>query len=145
MSTIMQLTRHGLAVGLAVVLTTAVHPAVTQAQDDGAGAPGDWLSSFKGARYQGLGGARLTSSGDPLAIVWNPAGAAQLDRNEVHVETARLFEGTSINSFSMAVPGRRLPTLGLSILSLRSAEYERTSELDESLGSFSESDLAVFL
>lgn len=116
--------------------------AVAGAEDASGGAPGDWLSQYAGARSVGLGGAYVAAADAPLGVVWNPAALSMLDQNEVTLETARLFEDTAMHGFSFAVPGRWLPSLGLSIVSLRSGEFEKTNELNESLGSFSESETA---
>jgi hypothetical protein len=65
-----------------------------------------------------------------------------MSQNQLQVETSRLFESTSINGISFAVPARRFPSIGLTVLNLRSGEFEKTSELNEPLGEFSESDMA---
>jgi hypothetical protein len=114
------------------------------AQEQSGGAPGDWLSSFRSARSLGLGGAFVAAAEEPLGIVWNPAVLNQLDQNELHFETARLFAGTSINSFSFAVPGHTLPSVGITVIGLSSPEFEQTSELNEPLGTFKDSETAFF-
>jgi hypothetical protein len=78
----------------------------------------------------------------PLGVVWNPAGLSLLDQNELMLETARLFEDTAVHGFGFAVPGRWLPSLGIGVVSLRSGEFERTNELNESLGTFGEGETA---
>jgi len=57
-------------------------------------------------------------------------------------ESVRLFEDTSINSLSFALPGSRLPSLGVSIVSLTSGDFQRTNELNNPLGTFSEGETA---
>lgn len=109
------------------------------------GAPGDWLSRYGSARSIGLGGAFVAAADDAMGVVWNPAGLSQTLQNEVHFESARYFENTSINSFSFVVPARRLPTLGITMLSLNSGNFERTNELNESLGTFNNSDMAFLI
>ena len=80
-----------------------------------------------------------------MGVVWNPAGLSQSLQNEAHFETARYFEDTSINGLSFVVPARRLPTLGVTMLSLSSGGFERTNELNESLGSFDQKDMAFLI
>ena len=109
------------------------------------GIPGDWLSQYAGARTLGLGGAYVAAADDPLGAVWNPAGPTQMDQNRILFETARVFEGTSLNSIGFAVPGSRLPTLGLSVLTLHSGDFQKTNELNDDLGTFAESEMAVLL
>jgi hypothetical protein len=127
---------------LAAVLCTA---GVARAADDNGGLPGDWLSEFSGARAIGLGGAYVARFHDPLGAVWNPAGITELGRNQIRAESMQLFEETSITSLGFAIPARRLPSVGFSMLALRSGEFERTNELNERLGSFQEGDTAFLI
>ncbi len=116
-----------------------------RAADQSAGMPGDWLSQYLGPRPAGVGGAFVAVADDPIGVVWNPAGLSFMSQNQVSAETSRLFESTSINGFSFAVPGRRFPSFGLTILNLRSGEFEKTNDLNEPLGTFEESDMAFFI
>jgi hypothetical protein len=87
----------------------------------------------------------VASASEPLGMLWNPAGIVRMNQNEVHFETARLFEDTSVNAFALAVPARRLPSFGLSVVSLRSGEFEKTNDLNEPQGTFREGDMAFVL
>jgi hypothetical protein len=116
-----------------------------RAQDQVGGVPGEWLSRYLGARTAGIGGAFVAVSDGALGVVWNPAGISQLSQNEVNLETSFLYESTTINSFSFALPGHSIPSFGLTVLSLGSGDFEKTNELNESLGSFKEGDLAFLL
>lgn len=120
----------------------ATWPAGSLASEQNAGLPGDWLSHFRSARAVGLGGAFVAVADEPTGMIWNPAGPARLDRNEVFLESARMFEESSFNVLSFTVPGQRYPTLGLSVLSLRSGEFERTDEVNVTQGSFREKNMA---
>ena len=130
------------AVGLSLVMA-AVSAAI--AEDQSGGLPGDWLSHYVTARSMGVGGAYVSTADEPLAALWNPAGFSQIFQNVVHFETTRLFEGTSVNGFSFARPGSRFPNFGFTILHLRSGDFERTNELNESMGTFSEGETAFLL
>ena len=125
------------AVGLA--LSVAV-PAI--AQQESAGAPGEWLARYTSARTLGLGGAFVATADDPLGILWNPAGLSSMNQNELRFESARLFEETSINAFGFAVPGSRLPSMGITVLSLGSGDFQKTNELNDALGTFREGETA---
>lgn len=116
-----------------------------RAEDQNGGWAGDWLTNYQSARAMGLGGSFTGLADEPLGMVWNPAGLTQLGRNELFLETSRYFQGTSINTFSFAVPGTRFPTLGLSILDLRSDDFQRTSEVNDDLGTFREGETAYVL
>jgi len=136
-------TRYTLIAVVAVVLATA--SGVAFAQDQSYGVPGDWLSNYLGARSAGVGGAYVAAPNDPTGVLWNPAGLSLLSQNEALFESTILYENTSINALSFAVPNRSLPSFGLTVISLRSGDFERTNELNESLGSFSEGDMAFML
>lgn len=114
-------------------------------QDADAGAPGDWLSRYSGARTVGFGGAFVANMDEPTGVLWNPAGLSRLFQNEVRLETGQLFEGTAVHGVSFIVPARGFPSFGLTYLSLKSGDFERTNELNEPLGSFSEGDFAFML
>ena len=125
----------------AVVFT----PSLARAQEADGGSPGSWLSQYVTARTIGLGGAFVGVADDASAVAWNPAGLATLVPNELRFETAMLFEDTSINALNFAVPGNKLPSFGLSIVALSSGGFQRTNELNDDLGEFSEGETAYIL
>src|SRR5258706_3275454 len=129
-----------LAALAALLLAVCARPGY--AQTPGAGAPGEWLTQYSSARTLGLGGAFVASADDALGALWNPAGLQVLAQNQVRLESAMLYEGTSINGVSLAVPGSRWPSIGVSMLSLRSGDFQRTNALNDPLGSFSEGETA---
>jgi len=133
-----RISRTGIA-ALAVLMLSA-GPAFAATEDGGA--PGSWLSQYVTARTIGLGGAFVGVADEATAVVWNPAGLAQLVPNELRFETARLFEDTNINAVNFAVPGNKLPSFGLSVISLSSGNFSRTDELNSDLGTFSEGETA---
>jgi hypothetical protein len=144
----MNRTTHSLRAVIVILLAAAgllTTPGQTAAQEStDRGAPGSWLDTYVGARTLGLGGAFVGTADDVSAVLWNPAGLSQLVPNEVHFETARLFEDTSIHSLGFAVPGRRLPSFAVSVVTLRSGTFERTNELNDPLGTFSDNEIAYF-
>src|SRR5262245_15590562 len=125
------------AVGLGLTLA-ALLPRTAGAQTASGGAPGEWLSNFTNAHALGLGGAFVATADEPLGVLWNPAGLSSMDQNTLSFENAQLFEDTSINSFGFAVPGNWLPTFALNMIALHSGNFQRTNELNDPLGSFSE-------
>jgi len=127
------------AVALGITVASA---APATAQQESAGAPGEWLARYSSARTLGLGGAFVASADDPLGILWNPAGLSSMNQNELRFENARLFEETSLNAFGFAVPGSRLPSLGVTVVSLGSGEFQKTNELNDGLGAFREAETA---
>lgn len=138
--------RYGLGLATALfLLTTLVGGTSVQAEDQNGGWAGDWLTNYQSARAMGLGGSFVSLADEPLGMVWNPAGMTQLSRNEVFLETSRYFEGTALNTISFAVPGSKYPTLGLSVLNLRSDEFQRTNDVNHDLGTFREGETAYVL
>lgn len=128
---------------LLVAALAAAPPAAAQSQD--AGRPGEWLARYTSARSLGLGGAYVATANDPLGVLWNPAGLSSMDQNELRFENARLFEETSINAAGFAVPGSRWPSLCVAMVSLGSGGFERTNEMNGSLGTFREGQTAWIL
>src|SRR6266566_135907 len=118
------------AVAAALVMTVST---ASQAQKEVAGGPGEWLTQYMSARTLGLGGAFVARADEPLGVLWNPAGLSFMDQNELRLETARMFEGATINGGAFAVPGSRFPSLGVSMVSLSSGGFEKTDELNDPL------------
>jgi hypothetical protein len=129
-----------MVIGLALTNTSAATAA--EATD---GVPGDWLSRYASPRFVGLGGAMVAVADEPSAALWNPAGISWLKQNELQVGSVRLFDETSVNGLGFAMPSNSMPSFGLNILNLKSGDFERTNELNESMGTFSEGDLVLAL
>lgn len=134
--------RHASALAVCLLATSGASRALAQTAN--AGAPGEWLAQYTTARSLGLGGAYVAAGTDPLGVLWNPASLSFMDQDELRVENARLFGESTINGASFAVPGSRLPSFGLSVVSLRSGSFDRTNEMNDPLGEFTESQTAYF-
>ncbi|UCF04098.1 MAG: PorV/PorQ family protein [bacterium] len=136
---------HSAVLALVLGMLTVGTSGARANEQDG-GAPGDWLSNYAAARTMGIGGAFVAVADEPIGAVWNPACLTRVYQNTIHIETARYFEGTTINGLSFATPERRLlPGFGLTVLSLRSGEFERTNELNDPMGTFREGEMAFLL
>jgi opacity protein-like surface antigen len=132
-----------LALGLCIIAATG---AGAGAQEENGGAPGDWLSSYTTARTIGMGGAFVSVADEPVGALWNPASLTQVFQNVIFVETARLFEETSLLSLSFGTPERRvLPGFGLTVISMNSGTFEKTNELNDVVGEFKEGETAFLL
>jgi hypothetical protein len=127
---------------IAALALTLASAAPVAAQTQEGGVPGDWLARYTSARTLGMGGAFVAVADDALGAMWNPAGLAFMDQNALAFENARLFEETSINTLSFAVPGSRWPGFAATAVSLNSGEFERTNELNDPLGTFSQGEMA---
>ena len=53
----------------------------------------DFNLTGAGARAEGFGGAFIGLADDATAVVWNPAGLAQLERAEASIVTRYISEG----------------------------------------------------
>jgi hypothetical protein len=115
------------------------------AQEQTAGAPGEWLARYSNARSLGLGSAYVATADDPLGVLWNPAGLSFMNQNELRFENAHLFGETSVNSFGFAVPGSRWPSLGVAMVSLGSGDFQQTNDMNDVLGTFKEGETAWLL
>jgi hypothetical protein len=137
-------TRNMIFLGCLAALTLgSANPAV--AQDDKYGQPGDWLTSYQTARTSAMGGAYVANADGALGAVWNPAGLSRMLQNQVHFESTSLFGESRMNAFSFALPGRRFPSVGISLITLNSGDFQRTNELNDDLGSFSEGNMAFYI
>lgn len=139
--------QHLIPIALILALAAslaAASPALAADPSATGGAPGGWLRTYVGARTLGLGGAFVGAADDASSILWNPGGLSQLVPNELHFETAQLFDNTALYAFNFAVPGNRLPSFGLSVVTLRSGDFQRTNEMNDPLGTFSEGETAYF-
>lgn len=133
--------RHS-KLGVAIAAALILAAGVARAEDETGGTPGSWLSQYVTARTLGLGGAFVGAADDASTVAWNPAGLALLVPNEARFESARLFEDTSVNALNFAVPGNKLPCFAVSVISLHSGQFDRTNELNDPLGTFSEGETA---
>jgi hypothetical protein len=142
----MERTLRNLALGTLAAVMLAGSAGIAGAQEEQvAGTPGEWLSRYTSARTLGLGSAYVALANDPLGVLWNPAGLSVMDENELRFENAQMFGETSLNSFGFAVPGSRLPSFGVAVVSMRGAEYQRTNDMNDDLGTFRPSENAYFL
>jgi len=114
-------------------------------EQEAGGAPGAWLSTYVNARTLGLGGAFVGAADDASSVIWNPAGLSMLVPNEMRMDVSRLFDDTTLGAFQFAVPGNKLPSFGLSVLSLRSGAFEKTDDMNNVIGTFRESQTAYIL
>ncbi len=133
---------HRIQISVAVLAVSLALAAPAAAQNLSVGGTSEWLMRYTTARTLGLGSAYVALSDDPLGVLWNPAGLSAMDENELRFENAQLSEDTQLNGFGFTVPGSRLPTFGLTFVSLSSGDFQRTNDVNDVLGSFSESNTA---
>jgi len=117
------------------------------ARQDG-GRPGAYLSWGAGARSLSMGKAFVGLADDASATYWNPAGLAQLQQKEMTSLYSILWEDTSYSFLSYAHPlstyqsPSNYGTIGAAVVNLRSTGFQKTDDLNNPLGSASDTETA---
>jgi len=136
--------RTSILLGCLLLLASGL-PTAAIGQDANYGQPGDWLMSYQTARTSAMGGAYAANADGALGSMWNPAGLSRMLQNQVHFESASLFGESRMNAVSFALPGRRFPSVGVSLVTLNSGDFQRTNVLNDDLGTFSEGNMAFYI
>lgn len=87
---------------------------------------GQFLKIPVGARSSAMGGAVVANVNDASAMYWNPAGLADLTRNELMVEYADWFLDIRHNYVGVAIPTRR-GVAGINVTALTMGSFEETT------------------
>lgn len=103
------------------------------AKEDG-GRPGAFLSFGAGARSLGMGKTFVGVADDASATYWNPAGLVQLNRRELTVLYASLYEKTGYSFASYAHPLVGVGTVGLAVANLNSSGFQLRDALNNNRG-----------
>jgi len=112
-------------------------------QDGIAGMPGTYLHMGVGSRALGMGKAYTALATDASAIYWNPAALANQNPYQVYFMHSALFYGTNFDYLAGSLPTRKVGSFGLGMLFLNSGDFDQRNELNQELGSFGVSDLAL--
>ncbi len=120
------------AVASFFIINTLVSPAATRAQSGGQ--PGAFLQYGVGARALGMGGAFYAIADDATAGYWNPAGLAQLQRKELTMMNASLFEGTKFGYMAYAHPTATKGTFSLGMTQLKLDGFEKVDAVFDPAG-----------
>jgi hypothetical protein len=127
---------------LSILLLQGFSVPVT-AQEGLAGMPGAYLHMGVGSRALGMGKAYTTLATDATAIYWNPAALANQNPYQVYFMHSRLFYDTNFNYLGGSLPTGNIGSFGLGILYLNSENFDQRNELNQELGSFGISDVAL--
>lgn len=109
-----------------------------------AGQPGSFLNFGAGARALGMGKAYVGLADDATAVYWNPSCLSKIHSNELVILHAIMFEDTTYDFISFSYPTLNIGTFGLGVTYLRSTGFEGRTGNNEAIGSFDETNLAVF-
>lgn len=105
-----------------------------------AGGAGEWMTAFSAnARAAGLSDASAALPG--TGAVLNPAGVLT-PSGELSVMLTPLFSGGQFQSLAAAQPLSPMDSVGLTVLHLASGEAESTDFMGQTVGSFSERNMA---
>lgn len=115
------------------------------AQEGIAGMPGTYLHMGVGPGALGMGKAYTALATDATAIYWNPAALANQNPYQVYFMHSMLFYGTNFDYLAGSLPTKNLGSFGLGMLYLNSGDFDQRNELNQELGSFSISDLAILV
>jgi hypothetical protein len=115
------------------------------AQDGIAGMPGTYLHMGVGSGALGMGKAYTAFATDATAIYWNPAALANQNPYQVYFMHSVLFFDTNFDYLAGTLPTKNLGSFGLGILYLNSGDFDQRNELNQELGSFNISDMALLL
>lgn len=130
-----------------IILLGVVMPAYSTgiAKEDG-GQLGAFLDFGASARSLGMGRAYTAVADDAGAGYWNPSGLSQLTKKDVVSLYSVMEQNTGYGFFSYAQPALDYGTFGLSLVSLRSGNFDkRAAGTGDSLGSFNLSETALLL
>lgn len=87
---------------------------------------GQFLEIPVGARYSAMGGAVAATVNDVSAMYWNPAGLADIEKNEFMLEYGDWFLDVNHNYFGVAIPAGK-GVAGLHVNSLTMGDFEETT------------------
>src|SRR3989339_467404 len=110
-----------------------------------AGQAGSFLSWGAGARSLAMGKAYVALSEDASASYWNPAGLANISRQEGMFLHAMLWAGTMYDFLSYVRPVTNWGTLGIGMVRLYSGGFEKRNQWNELVGSFGDEQTAYSL
>ncbi len=117
---------------------------IGQQKEDG-GTPGMFLNYAASPRSLGMGRAYTAIADDAGATYWNPSGLSRILRADLLISYSSLEENTNFSFLSYAQPFYRQGTFALSMVSLRSSNYEKRTETMEKAGTAGLSETAFLL
>ena len=101
-----------------------------------------FLNVGVGGRALGMGGAYTALADEVHALHWNPAGLSRIEKHEVGVSHAELFESTRLDFLAYAHPTTR-GTFAAGLTHLSQGKIEGRDSLGRPTAGFDASDSAV--
>lgn len=130
---------------LTVVIVLSALPVVAQESSQVGTSMANFLKIGIGPRATAMGDALVALSDDASALYWNPAGIANVRKNELLMQTTSWIADTKLYFLGIVIPFGDYGALGASVDYFSSGEMEETTVLqpDGTGRSFSTSDLAL--
>jgi hypothetical protein len=120
--------------------------AFARADTGTAGLPGEFLYDFSAsAKGLGLGLAQTTLNGNSNVIYSNPAGIANLWWQEASITYVPLLYGSQFVDVSYGYPIKQNQVFGASIVRLGSGDAEKTNDIGQSIGTFTDQETALIM
>lgn len=108
------------------------------------GYAGEYLTSFSGSsRGLGIGLAQTALGGESSMLYSNPASMASLWWQEISFTVTPLFNQGQFTNISYGYPFDDTNAAGITFLRLTSGDAEKTNELGETIGTFSDQETAI--
>ncbi|MCX5800744.1 MAG: PorV/PorQ family protein [Candidatus Eisenbacteria bacterium] len=127
----------------ATLLLLALSSGTSVAASSVSGGTESIFSLGAGSRALGMGGAFTAISDDATATYWNPAGLSCLGQTGITGFHSLLFEGSSLDFFSIAHPTVRFGGIGFAFLRVGTDGIQAYDDRSRSLGQigFSQSEM----
>ncbi len=107
------------------------------------GQPGSFLRFGSSARSLGMGGAYSTVVANGDALLYNPAGLANVERWELTLTHAQLFETSRYEFASFSLPVSLTSGIGIALADFGSSDFEKRDDFGTAQGTFGMHDLGV--
>lgn len=137
--------RWSITIAISFMLTTPAAAWLSLSRGT-AGAPGEYLMRWSGgARGAALGLAQTALSGQQNLFYANPASLADLWWQEGSFSFAPMFGQGQFATVGYAVPFGKRYAFGAGVVRMGSGDAEKTNQLGESMGSFSNQETALII
>lgn len=133
----------GVSLGVALTLLCVAIPGRCSRFDGGI--PGAIFQYGSGARAMGMGRAFVSIAEGPESLSWNPAGLGVPFKSGAEFTRVSLFEGATLNEFSLAHAFQRPFGVGISLIDFSSGDLIRRDASNNEVGLFKDTRRAALL
>lgn len=130
-----------------IILVSILFTGLSYAQqtDQAGTSMANFLKIGVGPRAVAMGDAFVAMANDASSLYWNPAGIAEIQKNEIFVQTTSWIADTKLYFLGAAVPLGSFGIIGASVYSFSSGEMDETTlaQPDGTGRSFDAGNLAI--